>query len=354
MKNIYEDLLIGERLISSEYKAEILLGMKSLGSGFEKMVNSFVKKNEISDLEVNFVKKKYNITESGRMFGMIRTLEEFNLFEGNSCQNYNRIRVLRNKSTHDDNHYANSSIVEIKKEAFEMYNLLIIESNLLIDKYLTKTIKINTQNSNQLRNYESTFSKKNKNKTNSNSSAVVLIVIFVILIYVFFSYVLSQDDIDQKNAGNNQRSNSVVQEMKNRMDETDTTIAEEEYTPEVEAENITGNKATESTDLPDAVEEVESESPYVDTANTDEVYLNAINRFRSAWYNNYPMGIGDTSSPRCMDVWQASQIQGVYSSDISVVTIDLNGVVTGVGKGSAYVVIWMGGQVADASIYHIE
>lgn len=333
--NIYADLEMAEEFICSDQKAKILLGMKSLGSAFEKMVYEVAACQKITQLDANRVGIKANIQDKGKLVLYLKTLEFAGVLNreinNNSLDRWHRIRIFRNKATHDAEHYAGSSILEIKKDAKEMLSLMKTETEFFASKYTVYDQKYGEKLSGIFQ------TKKNKQVASPQQCEAILAVIIVLII--LFAWFLATTL-----TSTNHRDQTQI-EMNEETEKETYSLPKQVF------ENLSSSTETVT---PQEIEEEIEELPFVDTENTSQVYLDAINRCGSYWYNNFNMGIGGTDIPSCVDVWGASSIEGVYTSDASVVTVDLNGVVTGVGKGSAYVVIWVGGNVADALIYHIE
>ncbi len=138
---VYADFRLAEKNARRETKEEKILAMKSMRSGFEKMVAILAEHAGITDDMVRQVKCQMNKDDNCvNLYGRILALCAYGVIDAESGKNYNTIRVLGNQGVHD-NVYLNASTQQVSKDMEMMYRLLHRETNLFANKYM-KTMPV--------------------------------------------------------------------------------------------------------------------------------------------------------------------------------------------------------------------
>lgn len=138
---VYADFRLAEQNARRETKEEKILAMKSMRSGFEKMVFILSEHAGITDDMVRQVKCRMNKDDNRvDLYGRILALCAYGVIDSESGKNYNIIRVLGNQGVHD-NVYLNASTHQVSKDMEMLYRLLHRETNLFAYKYM-KTMPV--------------------------------------------------------------------------------------------------------------------------------------------------------------------------------------------------------------------
>lgn len=134
----YADFRLAEQNAVKATKAEKILAMKSMRSGFEKMVTILAKHAGITDDMVRQVKYQMNKDDSRvDLYGRILALSAYGVLDAQSDKNYNLIRELGNRGTHDNEEpYVTANVQQIHRDMEMMYKLLYRETLLFANKYM--------------------------------------------------------------------------------------------------------------------------------------------------------------------------------------------------------------------------
>lgn len=201
-KAAYADFRLVELNATKDSKEENILAMKSMRSGFEKMVSTLAEHAGITDEVVLQVKRQLNKNgDRVDLYGRILALCAYKVIDEQSGKNYNTIRILGNHGVHDNEEpYLSASPQQVKKDMEQMYKLLYEETYLFASEYIKKEPVLGKKNSKGKKAIAQNPAQGEKPEGSCLKSLVGFIVSTVILICAILflsSYIDTQRQIDQ-------------------------------------------------------------------------------------------------------------------------------------------------------------
>lgn len=136
----YKDFRLVELNAIKSTKEENILAMKSMRSGFEKMVSALAEHAGITDDVVLQVKRQMNKNgDRVDLYGRVLALCAYKVIDEQSGKNYNTIRILGNHGVHDNEEpYLSASAEQVRRDMEQMYKLLYEETYLFANEYIKK------------------------------------------------------------------------------------------------------------------------------------------------------------------------------------------------------------------------
>lgn len=187
----YADFRLVEENATKDSKAENILAMKSMRSGFEKMVSALAAREGITDGMILQIKKKLNKEQKVDLYGRVLALRTYKVIDEQSGKNYNTIRILGNYGVHDNEEpYLSASAQQIKKDMEQMYKLLYEETYLFANEYMKREPVLGIKKSNEKKALAQNHTQKEKKKGSCLGTMVRWIVGIAILggAFAFISF----------------------------------------------------------------------------------------------------------------------------------------------------------------------